>query len=117
MGWKHITWGTHALHLVWTFSVGLLLGWASGSYLVGGGLAAISRKLAFGDWDVGYAWTTIDVLFWITAFIQGAIGAAIGQYLGIRDKTIEILDTSRVNLGTRLKPSLEELNRLYTVHS
>lgn len=107
--WKHISWTSHALRLVWTFSVGVLLGWASGSILLGGGLAGISQKLVFGDWDAGYAWTYIDILFWTTAFLQGAAGAALSQYLGIRGY---ILDSSRVTLGTRLQASREELAQL-----
>ena len=106
--WRNISWTMHALRIVWTFSVGVLLGWASGSVLLGGGLAGISQKLVFGDWDVGYAWTYIDILFWTAAFMQGAAGAAVSQYLGIRRY---ILDSSRVTLGTRLHASEQEVSR------
>lgn len=114
--WRNISWGMHALRLVWTFSVGVFLGWASGSVLLGGGLAGISQKMLFGDFDVGFAWTDSDIVFWGVAFIQGALGAALGQYLGVRDFVFRTVDSSRVSLGTRLQSSEEEVSRLASLH-
>ena len=67
------------LEAVWTFLVGILLGWLTQSHLVGGGLAAVSRKVVFGDWDRGFAWTRKDFWFWTISFMQGVAGAAIGR--------------------------------------
>lgn len=101
----------HIARLAWTFSVGVFLGWASGSVLLGGGLAGVSQKMLFGDFDVGYAFTYTDIIFWGVAFIQGAAGAALGQYLGIREFVFRTVDASRVSLGTRLQSSEQEVSR------
>ncbi len=102
----------HLLRIVWTFSVGVFLGWASGSILLGGGLAGISQKIVFGDWDRGYTWSYLDIPFWASAFAMGATGAALSKYLGVRDYVFDTVDATRVSLGTRLQPSEQEASRL-----
>lgn len=114
--WRNISWTMHALRLVWTFSVGVFLGWASGSILLGGGLAGVSQKVLFGDWDSGYAWSYLDIPFWASAFAMGAAGAALSQYLGVRDYVFRTVDAGRVSLGTRLPPSEQEASRLESLH-
>ena len=81
--WKRIPWGLRIAEFIWTFIIGGLLGAASGSVLLGGGFAAITRKLAFGDWDQGYAWTIYDLAFWTVSFLQGAAGAWLAKFLGL----------------------------------
>ena len=90
--WKRISWKEHLIALVWMLAVGSYLGWASGSAIIGGALSAVSRKLAFGDFDVGYAWTFSDIVFWVTSFLQGAVGGAIGQYLRVRERATQAID-------------------------
>lgn len=51
--WKRIPLGIRILEVIWCFLVGVTLGAKTGSILLGGGLAAITRKILFGDWDVG----------------------------------------------------------------
>lgn len=81
-----MTWSERILQALWTFFAGIILGWLTESYLIGGGLAAITRKIVFGDWDRGYQWTTSDIWFWSISFLEGAIGAAIGQYFRVRER-------------------------------
>ncbi len=79
-----MSWSSRILQALWTFSVGVVLGWLTDSHLIGGGLAAITRKIVFGDWDRGYAWTRKDVWFWSISFMEGVAGAALGRYLGVQ---------------------------------
>ncbi len=83
--WKRIPLLLRIVQVIFTFVVGGIFGWYTGSYLVGGGLAAIARKLAFGDWDQGFAWTSKDLLFWATSFAEGAAGAAVAHYFRVRE--------------------------------
>ena len=80
--WKRISWGFRLAQFVWTFVIGGLIGAASGSILMGGGIASVTRKLAFGDWDVGYAWTLYDLGFWTLSFLEGAAGAWLAKFMG-----------------------------------
>ena len=55
--WKRIPLGIRILQILWSFLVGVTVGAKSGSILLGGGIAAVTRKIVFGDWDTGFAWT------------------------------------------------------------
>lgn len=97
--WKRIPWGLRFAELVWTFVIGGMIGAASGSILLGGGMGAVTRKLVFGDWDVGYAWTIYDIAFWGVSFLQGAAGAWVSKVLGFHrmaeqaaERTVEYVD-------------------------
>ena len=79
-------WTSRILQALWTFFAGIILGWLTESYLIGGGLAAVTRKIIFGDWDRGYAWTRSDLWFWSISFVEGAAGAAIGRYFRVQER-------------------------------
>lgn len=84
--WKTIPLHKRIFQLLFTFVVGGIFGWITESYWIGGGLAAIARKLAFGDWDQGFAWTLKDLLFWGTSFAEGAAAAWVARYFKIREQ-------------------------------
>lgn len=101
--WKSIPWKERIFQAIWSFFVGGFLGGITGSILIGGGLAAVSRKLIFGDWDVGYAWTIHDLSFWAVSFAQGAAGAYVANRLGIR-KWIEEKALREIEYVDRFHP-------------
>lgn len=51
--WKRIPLGLRFLQILWSFFVGLIVGAKTNSILLGGGIAAVTRKIVFGDWDMG----------------------------------------------------------------
>ena len=51
--WKRIPLGLRLAQIVWAFLVGVTVGAQTGSVLLGGGVAAVTRKILFGDWDEG----------------------------------------------------------------
>jgi hypothetical protein len=81
-----MTWTDRILQALWTFFAGIILGWLTESYLIGGGLAAITRKIVFGDWDRGFQWSRSDIWFWSISFVEGAVGAAIGRYFRVQER-------------------------------
>lgn len=81
-----MSWTDRIVQALWTFFAGIILGWLTESYLIGGGLAAVTRKIVFGDWDRGYAWTRSDLWFWSISFLEGAVGAAIGRYFRVQER-------------------------------
>lgn len=87
-----MNWSSRILQAVWTFFAGIVLGWLTESYLIGGGLAAVTRKIIFGDWDRGYAWTRSDIWFWSISFVEGAVGAAIGRYFRVQERVFQTAD-------------------------
>lgn len=45
--------------------------------LTGGIFAGLIVKIIYGDYDIGYKWTSSDILFWIITIFEGIIGAFI----------------------------------------
>ena len=80
-----------AIQLVFTFTVGIIAGFFTHSYLLGGGLAAISRVVVFNEYNM-VGLTLRDLWFWMYTFIGGAAGAAIGRYFGIQQTVIQTVE-------------------------
>ena len=91
------------LQALWTFFAGIILGWLTESYLIGGGLAAITRKILFGDWDRGFQWSRSDIWFWSISFLEGAVGAAIGRYFRVQERVSQAVYDQ---VGVRVEETL-----------
>lgn len=94
-----MTWTDRIFQAFWTFFAGVILGWLTESYLIGGGLAAITRKIIFGDWDRSRS----DIWFWTISFVEGAVGAAIGRYFRVQERVSQVVYDQ---VGVRVEETL-----------
>lgn len=95
-----MTWADRIFQALWTFFAGVILGWLTESYLIGGGLAAITRKIVFSNWNRGYARTGSDSWFWSSSFLEGAVGAAVGRYFRVQER---VSQTVYDQIGVRVE--------------
>ena len=48
------------------------------SVIIGG----LTSKTIYGDFDVGYKWTTTDIYFWFITIIESLIGGVLAIFIG-----------------------------------